>query len=97
MSFIGDRLEIPNVAIIITTGYSRGEQLMTVDEAIKLKNHGTKIFLIEIGKRFHKIEMNAIASDSAQWLFTFDYLKSIRINLTESVCETGLGLYEPAL
>ena len=87
---LGDRLDAPNIAIVITDGISN-KAVSTIKEAIKLQKEGVLMFSIGIGKRLRQSELIAMASKpTSEHTFTvnnFDALPSIKKKITTKTCE----------
>lgn len=85
----GDRIDVPNYAIILTDGVSNIDSKQTTPEALKAKNVGVEIFVIGIDLTDMK-EVNSIASEPlGKHRFivnSFDNLNQINGDLFSEIC-----------
>ncbi|XP_064601429.1 collagen alpha-3(VI) chain-like [Liolophura sinensis] len=86
----GDRPDVPNIVIVLTDGQSRKPE-ETVTEAAMLREAGTLMFAISVGRWRSDTELQVLASKPAsQYTFaveTFDGLETIRSALSEKTCQ----------
>ena len=88
----GDRVEVPNLAIIITDGVSNLNSKRTIPEAVRAREQGIHIFVIGIGLAGTSHEIDAIASQPVSenrfLVTTFDELHYIRTQVFTRLCES---------
>ncbi len=88
----GDRVGVPNVAIVITDGISNLNSERTIPEALQTHAAGIHIFVIGIGLTGDQPEIRALATPPAEnnrfLVNSFDELKSIRRSVFSTVCES---------
>ncbi|KAH3830568.1 collagen alpha-1(XII) chain-like [Dreissena polymorpha] len=93
--FFGDRSFAPNIAIVITDGYSSNPEQTKV-AADKVKNTGTTVFAIGIGSEVQQGELNYISSDpDSSYVFfvaNFTSLSSIENSVAKTTCQVPLLL-----
>ncbi|KAL5006010.1 hypothetical protein ScPMuIL_017168 [Solemya velum] len=85
----GDRIDVPNVAVILTDGVSNIDSSQTISEALKAKNVGIEVFVIGIDLT-DTSELDSIASlpleDHKFTASSFDDLKQIDKDLLSEIC-----------
>ncbi|KAK2143115.1 hypothetical protein LSH36_875g00000, partial [Paralvinella palmiformis] len=95
----GDRIEVPDVGILITDGVSTWGHKKTIPEAIKLREAGVRMFVIGMGKTYNRYEAAAIASkptDNYLSSGTFAHMEALLEPLLRRVCNTDKGTFHPA-
>ena len=93
----GDRLEVPNIGVVITDGESTRDVGMTIPEARTAKGEGITMLSVGIGDRISMDELIGIAS-SPQERFVFqatdfDALESIERAVQNAACAAAAGKF----
>ena len=86
----GDRPGVPNIAVMITDGFSTLKQEVTIPEAVRANERGIQIFCVGIGIR-DLDELKLIARDESRVFVAhnFDILRGVAKNLRVSICKGG--------
>ena len=88
--YVGDRPNVPNVAIIVTDGQSNNPPLTAI-EARKARAKGITILALGVGRGIGKAELNEMATDpDSSHVYTadnFDALSSLQALLSNKACE----------
>ncbi|CAH1781738.1 unnamed protein product [Owenia fusiformis] len=58
----GDRLDVPNVILLLTDGVSTVKKHFTIPEALALKQHGVSVVTLAVGNQTDERELSKIAS-----------------------------------
>ena len=93
----GDRLEVHNVAIVMTDGISNTDQSRTIPEALAAKNRGITIFTVGITNSVDQNEIRAISTNPQlldnNYFLTADFrsLSGITDTLIRSACKPSFG------
>lgn len=86
----GDRIGVPNIAIVVTDGTSNNPHLTKI-EAVKLQKSDIVMFSIGIGKNLRESELIDMASKpTSEYMFTVDNFNVLRIiekKVTKKTCE----------
>ncbi|OWF36148.1 Collagen alpha-5(VI) chain [Mizuhopecten yessoensis] len=85
----GPRPGSKRFVIVLTDGRSNEEDL-TERAAVSLKRHVDEVFAIGIGHSVDKVELNNIATDDHQHVFTaanFHDLQALKGNIVKEICE----------
>ena len=84
----GDRPGVPNIAVMITDGFSTLNQEVTIPEAVKANEGGVQIFCVGIGIR-DLDELSLIARHQSRVFVAhdFDHLRGIAKTLRASICK----------
>ena len=85
LSAAHDRKDIPNVCIIITDGKADDK---IEDPAKELRNSGTTIFAVGVGKNINEQQLTEMAgNESRVFMVQFDNLDGIINQIKESACK----------
>lgn len=86
----GDRLDVPNYAIVLTDGESNINADMTVKEAIQARIEGAHIIVVTVTEK-PTLEIKGIASDpdneNILYVENFSMLPSLSNRLVQAVCD----------
>ena len=86
----GDRLNVPNIAIMITDGLPNMNVMQTVPEAKRLKDSRTRFYIIGIGK-LRGFPMEEMASepmeDNGFFLDSFEDMLLVRNKIFSGICK----------
>ena len=92
----GDRLEVPNVALIFTDGISNLNSERTIPEAVSTHASGVHLFVLGVGMNADFPEIHAVATpppeDNLYLSDSFDDLGRIRSSMFAKICESGYRL-----
>lgn len=85
----GDRVEAPNVAVIITDG-KLGKEDQSLKAAKSIKNSGVIMFVVAVGSSVQMSDFAAFASEpSSEFVYTidnFDAMDRIKNKITTRIC-----------
>lgn len=80
----GDRLDVPNIGILLTDGQSQN-QSNTIRQAVLARAEGIIMFAIGIGGRVNQAELEGIANDpDSDYVFNVDSFDALP-NITDAV------------
>lgn len=86
----GDRLDVPNYAIVLTDGESNINAEMTVKEAIQARIEGAHVIVVTVSEK-PTLEIKGIASDpddqNILFVEKFSMLPSLSNRLVKAVCD----------
>lgn len=89
--FSGDRLDVPNYAVVITDGESNVNDQRTIPEAIEARINGIHILAVVVGNNHRSLEIKGIASDPDEEnilnVDRFSMLETIKDRLVTAVCD----------
>ena len=88
---LGDRADVPNVALVITDGESNRDQNLTLPEAERAKADGVTFFVVGVTNAINEAEVRAIASDpDTEHYFSspdIKHLDELLFHLLKEVCD----------
>jgi Mg-chelatase subunit ChlD len=87
----GDRLDVPNFAVVITDGESNVNDEKTIPEAIEARIDGIHVIAVVVGNGHQSLEIKGIASDPDEEnilnVNRFSLLNTIETRLVQAVCD----------
>ena len=87
----GDRTGVPDVAILVTDGYSNEFESNTIPEATLAKNNGIRLYTVALGDNPNMVELNSIASDpDSEYVFRLrdmSQVDSVARDILRQLCQ----------